>query len=955
MISASRVIKALAMQVRSLKDLSRHPFLLPALAGAWFLYVFRANLPALFPLHSLDFYLRRTGAYDVLLVLWFAAAAYCVGKRILRLIGVSAAAGAEETAFSMAAGIMFFSYLTMVLAFVHGLYRPVAYALLLVPTVIWQAEMRRIPGNVWRAMVSKLRSASWSASACGQGFLSVYVLSSLGVLLLSALGPSFEYDDLTYHLTGPKNFIQNHRFVPLPDVPLVFFPKNIEMLNTLAMLWHSDLTAKMVVFLLGSLTMLAVYGFSVRFLSRASGMPAVAILASSPLFLWEMKTAHNDLGLTFFVFLGVYATVLWLRTRGVPWLRWACFCLAFSLGAKYWAILALAVTALLVFVARLCQSRSALPAINDALRLGLYSSLGLVPWGLVNLYYTGNPVFPLLNGVFHSPYWTSGHTQMALGEMFQGGIRITLSNWWDLFRLPWEMLTDQHGRFGGNIGPWYVMFLPLLLLFSGVSAELWILVGFGTLYYAGWAVGGPWVRFLLPALPALATAAAFAVVCLIRQLRAFHRIMAITAAIFLGMLAVLASPFFEDYGSWSRYGYAPIYTLPFKYLAGHESKDDFLSRFYDGYKAVQYLNQIPGSKKVFYVHTLPDGFYLDGKAAFHYSPYTPGLVGQSADYIYRVLRQNGVTHVVVEQPNQQTSPLSSRESEFTHHYLRKLYQRNAHIVYQLLPGKVEQDVVFYDFLDHLEEARVELKQPGNGRRASREVRAIGDDSRYAMVTVPRSEVEFSVSIPDHAILSFAAGRENPGCRGKASFQVWISPSEGDRRLVYNRVLEGESSGWIEDRVDLAEYAGRHVAVVLKTVEDSPCCDYYWADPVLIAGSDSAQSNRTLQEALGSPEPNPVVSGVKVMSAKVKVGQSYDTFFSGPALTSETYFDIRYLSPGSSTDEVAFNWQRGTSSRHIVGPSTQPGKWVFTGIRAHRGVFDHEGEFNPLRITLEVTR
>ncbi|HYK91834.1 MAG TPA: glycosyltransferase family 39 protein [Acidobacteriota bacterium] len=939
---------------RKLYGWAKSPILIFAAAVTWILYAFQSYLPTLFPTRPPDFWLRRTGAYDILLVLWFGAVAYCAGKRFLRRIGVAAAAGAEETAFSIAAGAMMFSWATMILSLTHGLYRPVAYAMLLVPTAVWNRELRRLPGIVFRALLSGIRSLSWTASGMGRGFLAVYVTASLGVILISALGPSFEYDDLVYHLTGPKNFILAHKLVALPDVPMALFPKNIEMLHTLAMLLHCDITVKLLVFLCGCAVMIGVFGFSVRFVSRTTGAIAVAILASSPLFIWEMRTAHNDIGLTLFLFAGTYATAIWLRTDEVQWFRLACLFFAFSLGAKYWALPALGIVVSLVFIIRLLQSRTMRPALSAAWKLGMYSSLGLIPWGLVNLYYTGNPVYPLLNGIFRSQYWTDAHTSMALGEMFQGGVRTTLSNWWDIFRLPWEMMVDSHGRFGGNIGPWYVIFIPFLLFFPGMGLELGFIFTSGVLYYIGWAISGPWTRFLLPALPGLAAGAAFAISSLLRVIGSPRRTLAIIAAIFLTVLAVLASPYFEAEGSWSRYGNSPIFTLPFKYLSGGESKSDFLGRFYRGYRAVEYLNQIPGEKKVLYVHTLPDGFYLNGKAAFHYSPYVPGLFEADADRIHAVLRQHGITHVVVAQPYQESSPLSSRESEFTHRYLPKLFQRNASIVYELLPAGVDQTVVMYDFMDHLDEMDAIRKQPGTTGSAFKAVRPIGDDSRYVMVTVPPSEVSFPVTIPDHATLSFAAAREDPGYTGKGTLQVWIATSDEDRRLVYSSDLEGKISSWIENQVDLSEYAGRRVGVVLKTTEASPCCNYFWADPVLTAPSCVSRPNETRQ-ARGKPGPRPVVLGGIATPATVRLGDTFEVEFSGRSLTSDLYFDIRFMAPQVPGNQVAFNWQYGSFHRHSIAPTTTPGKWIITGVRAHRDPQDHNGEFNPVTIPLEVTR
>ncbi len=810
-------------------------------AACWILFAFHYYLPALSPLRWLDFWLRRTGGYDILLVLWFAAVAHCVGKCLLHLIGVKTSGAAEESAFSIAAGAMMFSWSTLILSLIHGLYRPVAYALLLVPTVIWYRELRALPGAVYRALMRRAQSASWTATAVGGWFIVAYVSVVLGFILISALGPSYEYDDLVYHLTGPKNFVLAHRLVPLPDVPLIFLPKNIEMLHTLGMLWHNDIAAKLMVFLCGCITMVGVYGFLVRFVSRTAGIIAVGILASSPLFIWEMRTAHNDIGLTLFLFAGAYATVVWLRTREAPWFRIACLFLAFSLGVKYWASLALGIIVTLVFLTLLRQSRSWRPAFRAASRLGLYSALGLLPWCLINFYYTGNPVFPLLNGVFKSPYWTPAHTKMIMGELFQGGIRITFSNWWDIFRLPWEMMVDPRARFGGNIGPWYVIFIPFLLFFSGIGIELGFLVISGLLYYIGWAISGPWVRFLLPALPGLAAGAAFAIERLLQALGSYRRALAIVGATVLSLLALVASPFFESAGSWSRYGSPPIRAYPLRYLLNQESKIDYLRRLSPEFSAAEYLNTIPGEKKVLYVNTLADGFYLRGKAAFHYSPYIPGLVGADADTIHNTLRQHGITHLVVSQPHPENPVMSSRESDFTHKYLRRLFQRNTCIVYELLPYPVDQTIVTYDFIRHLDEMNAGKMHPGTPGSVYKAVREVSGERRYVLVMRPTSEADYQVKVPDHASLSFAAAREDPAHVGRAALQVWVSTSESERRLVYSRDMEGRLAGWIEHTVDLAEYAGHRVLITIRIEESSPPCNYFVADPILLAPSNSDHS------------------------------------------------------------------------------------------------------------------
>jgi hypothetical protein len=930
-----------------------YPVLLAACA--WILFAFHSYLPGIFRSRSIDFLLRRSGTYDIILVLWFAGLAYCVGRRFLQWLGVAAAAGAEESALSVAAGVMVFSGATFILSLIHGLYRPVAYTLLVLLTGFCFQELRRLPGLLSRVLVSKYRSLSWSANSIGGIFVAVYLPAVLGVILISALGPSYEYDDLVYHLTGPKNFILAHRLVALPDVPLIFLPKNIEMLHTFGMLLHSDVTAKLIVFLCGCIAIVGVFGFSARFASRAVGMIAVVILASSPLLLWEMRTAHNDVGLALFLFSGVYATVTWLRTREKPWFRLACIFLSFSLGAKYWAILALGIVVFLVFIAILLQSRALRPALSGAFKLGLYSSIGLVPWALIALYCTGNPVFPLLNNVFRSRYWSSAHTDMIMGEMFQGGIRITFSNLWDLFRLPWEMMIDPTARFGGNIGPWFVIFIPFLLFFPGIGFELGFLFAFGVLYYVGWAVNGPWVRFLVPALPGLAAGAGFAVARLLQFLNSYRRSFAVVAAIGLSILAVLSSPYFEDRGSWSRYGNPPMATLPLNYLSGEESKEDYLHRNYQQYRAVEFLNQIPGEKKVLYVHTLPDGFYLKGKAAFHYSPYLPGIHnGTDAEKIHATLIQHGITHVVVEQPNQSSSPLSSRESNFNHRYLKKLFQRDSSIVYELLPKRTDQTVVAYDFMDHLDDTPAMQVKPGTPGSAYKQVRALGGDIRYAMVTEPPSEATFLMKLPEHATLSFAAAREDPGYTGTGSMQIWLSTvMDESPQLIYNRDLAGVVDRWIENQVDLSAYAGCRAEITLKTSDPSGC-KYFWADPVITAPNGGIYPEPALYRS--ARESNEwTVSDGEATPAAAKIGDNFVMSFSGKKLTSDLYFDILFEAPDSPGEQVVINWQYGPSSSHPVHPSITPGRWTILGVRAHRNPAYHLGAFDPVRITLDVMR
>jgi uncharacterized delta-60 repeat protein len=99
----------------------------------------------------------------------------------------------------------------------------------------------------------------------------------------------------------------------------------------------------------------------------------------------------------------------------------------------------------------------------------------------------------------------------------------------------------------------------------------------------------------------------------------------------------------------------------------------------------------------------------------------------------------------------------------------------------------------------------------------------------------------------------------------------------------------------------------------------------------------------------------IVSAIDFRAAIVEIGDSFDATLWGSNLTDRTYFDLRFRSPGSTTDQVAPNWQQGTSAQHTVPAGTEPGTWIVTGIRAHESFSDQGGEFVPVSGSIGVEK
>jgi hypothetical protein len=97
----------------------------------------------------------------------------------------------------------------------------------------------------------------------------------------------------------------------------------------------------------------------------------------------------------------------------------------------------------------------------------------------------------------------------------------------------------------------------------------------------------------------------------------------------------------------------------------------------------------------------------------------------------------------------------------------------------------------------------------------------------------------------------------------------------------------------------------------------------------------------------------LVGTITLAPLTVAPGGTFTATFSGTGLSSQTYFDIRFRTPGSNTDQEVLNWQQGPSGVHSVSLSTPAGTYAITAIRAHADAADHIGSYIPVAASLRV--
>ncbi len=258
----------------------------------------------------------------------------------------------------------------------------------------------------------------------------------VAAMALGAMLPSTDFDVKEYHIQGPKEWFMNGAIEMLPHNVYTSFPFLTEMFHLLGMELSSDwylgaLAGKLVLMMFAPLTGLAVFAAADRLFDRRAAWAAMLIHLSTP---WTYRIsiiAYAEGGLTFFLMATTLAVIIRVQSQQPAQepteneqttgngsqsnmagrLTGLIGLLAGSaMACKYPGLLSVVFPAALVLLLLEWKSQQAPPLARRAGKMLLIFGVGcfvtIGPWMLKNLYETGNPVYPLLNSVFHGIDWT---------------------------------------------------------------------------------------------------------------------------------------------------------------------------------------------------------------------------------------------------------------------------------------------------------------------------------------------------------------------------------------------------------------------------------------------------------------------------------------------------------------------------------------------------------------------
>lgn len=512
------------------------------------------------------------------ITVWLLALAAASGGHVLKRLAVApAVAGIEWVAVATPLGLALLAMLGLCLSLV-GLLRPwPVFVALLVLTL---AHARGLLGKAteWRRRRPEL-FASGAVSVPERNSLVLALGTSFLLALTWALAPEIQFDALNYQLTVPRIYVSRGYLVDLPYFFHSYFAHLVNMLFALGLALDGQAVAKLLTLGTGGVVAAGIYVLGRRALGPRVGLWAACLFCSTPLVIWLASTAYVDLAAGMFVSSSTLALMRWRDSGSVGWIAASGALLGAGVGSKLTAVVALPAFAVLLVVI-LLRSPERSPR-SRAAAMGAYALAALIlsgPWYAVIYGLTGNPFFPMLNGVFKSPGAPPVNTQLN-AELF--GIGTSPGA---LLSLPFQLTFETH-KFGealaaGAMGL-AVALLPLGLLvpvLAGWRARACL--GLALVSAAVWGLLFQYARYLVPVLPLIVVIVA---TVLLATADPWARRLNVSLLGVVVLAQFLATPLLF----WN----VPE-RFPTRRALGIETAEAFVSRALPGYEASRYLNRV---------------------------------------------------------------------------------------------------------------------------------------------------------------------------------------------------------------------------------------------------------------------------------------------------------------------------------------------------------------------------
>lgn len=588
---------------------------------------------------------------------------------------------------SIAFGMGIWGYLVLVLGSL-GLIRGWHLVLAAVLILVLLGGYRRIlphwgqtqpPGRVARSDKAFILAAAVISAG--------YIAIGIG----SALAPELSFDALNVHLPYARDSVTGHRIgfaannwsSVMPALPLMTY--------ITAFAWSGVALAKLFNLLCYVVAGGVVYWFAARHWGKTHAAAAALLFLSCPVAIYEATTALIDLPAALFSAIAVLSLLEWTSADDASFLWLSAFSLGLACGCKYHAAFwFLPVFTVLMWHCLMVKKTGLARALSLLVRYALVVFCLVLPWLVRAWYFTGNPVFPLANGLFRSPYFPPAMEAAAEAMYANEGVGRSLKA---LALLPWTV-TVHPGPFRGTPG---VLLLPGAVLAALRLRTLQVRYALllAVLYFYAWAVTAQEIRYLLPLVPLLSVMASAGILG-----RGATGSQAESGGLRLrppGMLVILLGSLMAlppVYPLWVHdWTYWHGYLSPLRFLVGKQTAQEYLSRDVPSIYVYDYINDNLGKGDRVLLLNDSAQFYSRVPTLYSFTVEGERILREAAEEgVMRGLKESGISHVLLNYNG--IAPLAGVEPRqgvyfflnpvFQDRHLQTMFSRNNVVLYRVL-------------------------------------------------------------------------------------------------------------------------------------------------------------------------------------------------------------------------------------------------------------------------------
>lgn len=446
----------------------------------------------------------------------------------------------------------------------------------------------------------------------------LFALIALLTALIVAIGflaavPPVDRDALTHHLAVPKLYLRYGGIVEIPWVEFSYYPENLDLLYMIPLYFGNDIAPKYIHFGFALLTAGLIYGYLRRRINALYGLLGAVVFLSVPVIVKLSVTVYVDLGLIFFSTAALLGLLRWadngFRRRDLTIAGAVC---GLALGTKYNGLVTLLCLTMVAVWLRVGGGPNAAGQLRAVGAGSLFVAVALLvfsPWAIRNALWTGNPIYPLYQGVFGTPVTEGAGAEADAGDAAEpaapgkslshfvlrkmvygeSGLAILAIP----LRIFFDGEDDNPRYFDGKLNP-ALLLLPIVAVFgwrrlaAAHKREEQALLMYSMLFLAIVFVSIDMrIRWVGPIIPPLVLLSMFGLRHLESSTSEGGR-SAVKLAPALGAGAALTVLAWGN-GSYLVRQFETV--RPWSYLSGQVTRAEYISRFRGEYPIIEYMNR----------------------------------------------------------------------------------------------------------------------------------------------------------------------------------------------------------------------------------------------------------------------------------------------------------------------------------------------------------------------------